>query len=44
MFESTKKTADAVLMANTENSFKDCKKEKDGLGIFKKDLVIFVRF
>ena len=28
MVERTKKTTDAVLMANAENSFKDCKKEK----------------
>ena len=32
MFERTKKTADAVLIANAENSFKECKKEKDALG------------
>ncbi len=44
MFERTKKTGDPVLMANAENSFKDCKKEKDGLEIFKKDLGTFVRF
>lgn len=44
MFERTKKTADAVLIANAENSFKDCKKEKDALEIFKKDLGTFVRF
>jgi type I restriction enzyme R subunit len=44
MFERTKKTADAVLIANAENSFKECKKEKDGLEIFKKDLTTFVRF
>ena len=42
--ERTKKTADAVLMANAENSFKECKKEKDALEIFKKDLGTFVRF
>jgi len=32
------------LLANAENSFKDCKKEKDRLEIFKKDLGTFVRF
>jgi type I restriction enzyme R subunit len=37
MLKRTKKTADAVLMANAENSFKECKKEKDGLEIFKRD-------
>ncbi len=36
IFERTKKTADAVLIANAENSFKDCKQEKDALEIFKK--------
>jgi type I restriction enzyme R subunit len=44
LFERTQKTADAVLIANAENSFKDCKKEKDTLEIFKKDLGTFVRF
>ncbi len=44
MFERTKKTADAVLIANAENSFKDCRQEKDALEIFKKDLGTFVRF
>ncbi|CAN2041265.1 type I restriction enzyme, R subunit [Candidatus Magnetomoraceae bacterium gMMP-15] len=44
MFERTKKTSDPVLIANAENSFKDCKKEKDALEIFKKNLVSFVRF
>ena len=44
MFERTKKFNDAVLFANAENSFKDCKKAKDALEIFKKDLGTFVRF
>ncbi len=44
MFERTKKTADPVLIANAENSFKECKKEKDALEIFKKDLGTYVRF
>jgi len=44
MFERSKKTADAVSIANAENSFKECKKEKDALEIFKKDLGTFVRF
>jgi len=44
MFERTKKTGDAVLAANAENSFKECKQEKDALEIFKKDLGTFVRF
>ncbi|VFS48175.1 Uncharacterised protein [Budvicia aquatica] len=33
-----------VLITNAENSFKDCKQEKDKLDIFKKDLGSFVRF
>lgn len=44
MFERTKKTDDAVLIANAEKSFKECKEEKDSLDIFKKDLGSFVRF
>ncbi|WP_211828716.1 type I restriction endonuclease subunit R [Kistimonas asteriae] len=44
VLDRTKKTGDAVLMANAENSFKDCKKEKDALEIFKKDLGSFTRF
>jgi len=44
MFERTKRTSDAVLIANAENSFKECKQEKDALDIFKKDLGTFVRF
>ncbi len=44
MFERSKKSSDAVLIANAENSFKECKQEKDALEIFKKDLGSFVRF
>lgn len=44
MFERTKKTGDAVLIANAENSLKECKRETDALEIFKKDLGTFVRF
>ena len=44
MFERTKKTGDAVLIANAEKSLKECQKEKDALDIFKKDLGTFVRF
>lgn len=43
-FERTKKTGDSVLVANAENRFKESKKEKDSLDIFKKDLGTFVRF
>jgi type I restriction enzyme, R subunit len=44
MFDRTKKTGDPVLIANAENSFKECKELKDALEIFKKDLGTFVRF
>jgi type I restriction enzyme R subunit len=44
MFKRTKKTNDPVLIANAENSLKECKAEKDALEIFKKDLGTFVRF
>lgn len=44
MFERAKKSDDAVLVANTENSLKKCKEEKDALELFKKDLGTFVRF
>lgn len=44
IFERTKKTKDAVLIANAEKSFKECRQEKDALEIFKKDLGTFVRF
>ena len=44
MFERTKKAGDAVLVANAEKSLKECKAEKDGLEVFKKDLGTFVRF
>ena len=44
IFERTKKSNDPVLIANAENSFKECKQEKDALEIFKKDLGTFVRF
>nr|WP_320010813.1 DEAD/DEAH box helicase family protein [uncultured Desulfobulbus sp.] len=43
MFERCKKAADPVLIANAENALKECKKEKDNLEIFKKDLGSFVR-
>jgi type I restriction enzyme, R subunit len=44
IFDRTKKSADPVLIANAENSLKECKREKDNLDIFKKDLGTFVRF
>ncbi|MCP5161240.1 MAG: type I restriction endonuclease subunit R [Hahellaceae bacterium] len=44
MFERTKQTGDAVLIANAENSLKECAKEKSALEVFKKDLGSFVRF
>ncbi len=42
--ERSKKTGDAVLITNAENSLKDCQKEQDSLVIFKKDLGSFSRF
>lgn len=44
MFERVKKFNDPVVTANAENSFAECKKAKDALEIFKKDLGSFVRF
>jgi len=44
IFNRTKQSGDPVLIANAENSFKECKQEKDALDIFKKDLGTFVRF
>ena len=42
--DSAKKSGDAVLIANTDQTLKDCKTEKDALELFKKDLATFVRF
>jgi type I restriction enzyme R subunit len=44
VFERSKKTGDAVLIANAEKDFKEAKQAKDSLDIFKKDLGTFVRF
>jgi type I restriction enzyme R subunit len=44
MFERSKKAGDPVLIANTERTFKECKKGKDALELFKKDLGTYVRF
>ena len=44
MFEAAKNSGDAVLIANTDRSLKECKKEQDSLELFKKDLATFVRF
>ena len=33
MFEWAKKSGDAVLIANTEDTLKKCKEEKDALGL-----------
>ena len=43
-YEHCKKAGDAVINANAEASLKECKKEKDALEIFKKDLGSFTRF
>lgn len=44
MFNRTKKSDDAVLIANAENEMKEHKKELDALVMFKKDLGSFTRF
>ena len=44
IFERSKASNDPVLIANAENSLKECKTEKDALEIFRKDLGTFVRF
>nr|WP_252730867.1 DEAD/DEAH box helicase family protein [Pacificibacter marinus] len=44
MFERAKKSGDAVLIANTDQTLKQCTTEKDALELFKKDLGTFVRF
>ena len=44
LFERTKKTGDAVLIANAEGELKDAKKELDALGSFKADLRSFTRY
>ncbi|MTI17463.1 type I restriction endonuclease subunit R [Rhodobacteraceae bacterium RKSG542] len=44
MLARAKKTGDAVLIANADMTFKECKQEKDGLELFKKDLGSYVRF
>lgn len=44
IFTRAQKSGDAILIANAENSLKECKTEKDRLEIFKKDLGTFTRF
>jgi type I restriction enzyme, R subunit len=44
IWDRTKKSGDPVLIANAEKTLKDCKKDKSGLEIFKKDLGSFVRY
>jgi type I restriction enzyme R subunit len=44
LFDRTKKSGDAVLIANAENTMKEHKKELDTLIMFKKDLGSFTRF
>lgn len=44
LLERAKKSGDAVIIANADNSFKACKEEKSALEIFKKDLGTYVRF
>ena len=42
--KESKQSANPVLIGNAEASFKECKRAKDELDIFKKDLGSFVRF
>jgi type I restriction enzyme R subunit len=44
MFDRAKKSGDAVLIGNTDQTLKECKTEKDALELFRKDLGTFVRF
>jgi type I restriction enzyme R subunit len=44
VFEAAKKSKQDVLIANAETQFKDAKKAKDVLDVFKKDLGTYVRF
>jgi type I restriction enzyme R subunit len=44
IFERTKKTGDAVLIANAEGELKEATKELDVLGTFKADLRSFTRY
>lgn len=44
MLVRAKKSGDAVLIANADKTLKECKKEKDTLEVFKKDLGTYVRF
>lgn len=44
ILDRTKRSDDAVLIANAEKSLKECKQEIDALDIFKKDLGTFVRY
>ena len=44
ILERTKATNDAVLIGNADNDFKEAKKAKDELVLFKKDLGSFTRF
>jgi type I restriction enzyme R subunit len=44
LLQRTKKTKDAVLIANAESEQRDAKGRKDALDLFKKDLGTFTRF
>ena len=44
LFDRAKKAGDAVLIANAETEMKESKRELDGLGIFKADLVSLTRY
>ncbi|MEM7114912.1 MAG: DEAD/DEAH box helicase family protein [Chloroflexota bacterium] len=44
LFDRAKAVGDAVLLANAEAEMKESKRELDGLGIFKADLVSLTRY
>ncbi|MGL1892168.1 MAG: DEAD/DEAH box helicase family protein [Spirochaetaceae bacterium] len=44
MLSEAKKTGNAILIANSETDFKEAKKAKDDLEIFRKDLGTYVRY
>lgn len=44
ILDHAKKSGDDATIANADKSFKECKREKDALELFKKDLGTFLRF
>lgn len=44
LLDRAKRSGDAVLIANAEGDLKEAKKELDGLGLFRADLLTFTRY